>query len=152
MAITVRPAISSDIGWLLTQLRAFDQFAGHKRSLLGSEDHCRAGLLGLIERHVVLIAEDGDGAAPHRLGFIAGYATPHPFNPSFPILTEAFWWVADFARFSRAGVLLLDAFTDHGKKLGGWVVMTLEHHSPVKDRHLTSRGYALKERSFLLEV
>ncbi len=162
MTITLRAAAAQDMDWLMVQLRAFDQFASYKRSLVEDDAHARLALKHLVENHVCIIAEgstcehvgDCPGGTPclNRLGFIAGYRAPHPFNPKINVLNESFWWVSPEHRKTRAGIMLLDQFTDIGKRLGDWVVMTLEHHSPVADRHLTKRGYVPREQTFLLEV
>lgn len=76
----------------------------------------------------------------------------HPYNPAIRVLTETFWWVTPNARGSRAGLMLLDAFTAYGERNADWIVFTLEHHSPVNERTLTKRGFHLHERSYLREV
>lgn len=153
MSILVRPATLDDIPWLMTQLREFDRFAGYKRSLMEDEAHARAGILGIIEKHVAFIAvEQNNRPDIYPLGFIAGYKTPHPFNPNIRVLTELFWWVAIGYRHGRAGAMLLSAFMDYGEKNCDWIVMSLEHVSPVHPESLIRRGFNRKEESFLLEV
>lgn len=167
MTITIRTAREHDMDWLIVQLRAFDKFAGYKRSLIEDEHYARKALKQLIADHVVFIA-DADPALTHatlaelgvcrcarnpiRLGFIAGYKTPHPFNPRLRVLTENFWWVAPEHRKTRAGLLLLNEFEAYGRRCCDWIVMTLEHHSPISDRHLTKRGFVAREQSYLVEV
>lgn len=139
--------------WLIVQLKAFDKFAGYKRSLIEDETYARAALKQLVNEHIVFIAEqDWIKQGPERLGFIAGYRTPHPFNPHLRVLTESFWWVAPEHRKTRAGLLLLNEFEAYGRRYCDWVVMTLEHHSPVHPRHLTNRDFVPREQSYLLEV
>lgn len=161
MTITVRTAAARDMEWLMIQLRAFDQFAGYKRSLIEDEAHAWRGLKQLVDDHVVFIAESQCGHVPGdcagcaaRLGFIAGYKTPHPFNPRLRVLTESFWWVAPERRGESggAGLLLLNEFEAYGRRYCDWTIMTLEHHSPVNARHLTKRGFFPREQSYLLEV
>lgn len=135
--------------WLLVQLRAFDKFAGFKRSLMEDDAHARAALLDMLEKHVAFIAEDPAG---QRLGFIAGYKSGHPFNPHLRVLTESFWWVAPEHRGSGAGHALLNEFDAYGRRYCDWTIMTLEHHSPVSPRHLIKRGYMPREQSYLLEA
>lgn len=149
MTIRVRHARNDDIPWLLEQLRAFDQFFGAGRSLFPS-DPLRAQHIveSLIFQHPFHVALEGED----RVGFIAGILAPHPYNGAIRQLTEAFWWVAPEYRGTRAGSLLLDAFIEEGKQRADWIVMTLEHDSPVHDRVLEKRGFKPKERSFLLEV
>jgi len=50
------------------------------------------------------------------------------------------------------GLMLLEEFTDWGKRNADWISFSLEDKSPVKDTTLTKRGFRLKERSFILEV
>lgn len=149
MTITVRAGAERDSQWLMTQLRAFDKFAAHKHSLVVDEDYALAALKMMLDEHVCFIAED---AAGQRLGFIAGYKTPHPFNPRLRVLSEAFWWVAEDHRGSGAAGALLDEFEAYGRRYCDWTVMTLEHHSPVNPRHLVRRGFLPREQSYLLEV
>ena len=149
MAITVRTAAERDAQWILGQLHVFDKFAGYKRSLIEDETHAHSALLNMLEKHVAFIAEDETG---QRLGFIAGYKTPHPFNPRLRVLTESFWWVAPEHRGSGAGLLLLNEFEDYGRRCCDWAIMTLEHHSPVNPRHLIKRGFVPREQSYVLEV
>lgn len=149
MATRVRYANAGDIDWMVEQLRAFDKFAAYGRSLIEDEVHARIGILGLMQNHVVFLAEDEWG---NRMGFIAGYRTQHPFNPRIRMLTECFWWVAESHRRSRAGAILLKEFITYGRRYCDWVVMSLENVSPVKPGSLERLGFKAKESSFLLEV
>ncbi len=149
MRITVRRATIEDISWLLTQLTHFSRFFGSKRELCGNLPYAEGFLHQLVEKHLLLIA-DGEGVG--QVGFVAGLVTPHPFNPDISLLAETFWWVSEEHRGSRAGLMLLDAFTDWGKKNVNWLTFGLEEISPVSDRCLTKRGFKLRERSYLLEV
>ena len=146
--VEVRRATIEDVDWLLMQLRAFEKFAGYKRSLIEDEAFARAGIASLINEHVVFIAhKDGE-----RHGFVAGAFAPHPFNPKVRVLSEMFWWIVPEHRDGRAAVLLLDKFEECGRGIADWVVFSLEHNSPVRDKHLTSRGFRQIERAYLLEV
>ncbi len=97
MTITVRPAAEHDVPWLISQLRMFDKFAGFKRSLMEDMEHAIKGCKQMVRDHLVLIAFDHPEHGPLsadceiELGFIAGYLTPHPFNPQLRVLTETFW-------------------------------------------------------------
>lgn len=93
-----------------------------------------------------------DRVERRTLGLIGGQLAPHPFNPELLVLTELFWWVDPEHRGGRAGAMLLDAFTAYGEEHAHWILFTLEHESPVNDRCLTKRGFALKERCYLREV
>lgn len=147
--MTVRPALATDIPWLVEQLREFDTFFGAGRSLFPGEARACEILAALIADHVFLVAEDSTGP----VGFIAGHIGTHPFA-GFPVLTELFWWVVPAYRGTGAGLALLNRYVEIGRRLcpRGWVLMTLEHDSPVSDRILLKRGFHLKERSYLLEV
>jgi hypothetical protein len=149
MQITVRKADPSDLDWILAQLPVFDRFYGAKHSLLGEETYVRGFIAGLIEKHLVLVA-DSDTAG--LIGFIAGLLSPHPYNPALTTLYEQFWWVAEEHRGTRAGLMLLNAYTAWGKANAHWTTMTLEDKSPIADRTLLKRGFKLKERQYILEA
>ena len=147
--VRVRRATSEDIEWLVTELRKFAEFFGSKHSLVGDETFWRDGLTVMVNQHVVFISEtDADG----RVGLIAGYLVGHPFNPKIRLLSEAFWWVSEKYRMSRAGLLLLNAFVEHGEKHADWITMALETKSPMNEKCLIKRGFHLHERSFLREI
>jgi len=148
MKVEIKRATADDVEWLLGQLLEFSKFYGTKLSLFGSEDVARAGVINLVDNHVCFLAWRGDD----RLGLIAGYEVDHPYNPEIRLLTESFWWVDPKHRMSRAGLMLLDKFTEYGEDNCDWVTFALEHHSPVKDDCLLRRGYRLNERSYLKEV
>lgn len=138
----------ADIDWMLGQLKCFAAFYGTKKSLYGDEEYMRQGLANIIENHICFVSRRGD----IKTGFIAGFVGQHPFNPEIQMLTEAFWWVDPEYRMGRAGLMLLDKFTEWGETNCDWIGFTLEHHSPVKDDCLLKRGYRLNEISYLKEV
>jgi N-acetylglutamate synthase-like GNAT family acetyltransferase len=145
----IRPADLGDLGWLLKQLRAFDEFFGSKRSLFpDSNEEAVAMLEQLVTTQPFFIAEDFSG----HVGFIAGSLSLHPFNTSIRVLSELFWWVDPRYRGSSAGARLLEYFIAYGKQNADWVVMTLEAKSPVDPRSLLRKGFAHYESSFLMEV
>ena len=99
----VRRATESDVDWLLSQLKDFSCFYGTKRHLFPEDDtNARNLLLGLIQGHVVLIAEVNGKPA----GTIGGTLSGHPFNPAIRTLGEIFWWVSEEYRRTRAGLEL----------------------------------------------
>jgi Acetyltransferase (GNAT) family len=147
--IEIRKATTNDIEWLLPQLEKFSKFFGSQISLFGDTENARIGILNQIENHLVLIAEDKDKGS---LGFIAGYIVPHPFNADIVTLSETFWWVDEKHRGSRAGLMLLNAFTEWGNEHVDWITFTLEHHSPVNEKTLLKRGYKYTERTYIKEV
>jgi|CXWL01.1.fsa_nt_gi hypothetical protein len=149
MSIEIIKAAAQDMEWLMGQLREFDSFSTYKRSLMEDDAYARLALKEMVDKHVCYIAYSEQG---ERMGFIAGFVSQHSFNPRIRVLTEAFWWVATAFRGSRAGLMLLDKFEDHGRKHFDWVAFSLESHSPVRPQTLERRGFAMKEQSFLLEV
>lgn len=146
--VEVRRAKHKDTPWLFEQIAAFEKFAAYKRPLLVEGPRSQKILDDLIDNHVVLIAHDGN----LMLGFVAGHSCPHPFNPDIHVLSEIFWWVKDEYRGTSAGARLLAAFEAEGKKKSDWIIFSLEHNSPVRDRHLIKRGFRQVERAYLLEV
>ena len=155
----IRPAQPSDVRWLLPQLQRFSVFFGAKHSLFPDYPTAEAIVSDLLASQPFWVAEhttpDPLGltdSATAIVGFIGGTIGPHPFNPAITVMQELFWWVDEAHRGTKAGALLLEAFTDYGRAHADWVIMTLEHESPVNERTLTKRGYRPKERSFLLEV
>lgn len=149
MSITVRKAVKDDVDFLLSQLDVFSDFYGTKKRLFPNEDYAREKLTELIKGQVVFIAEkQGVGS----IGFIAGILFNHPFNPDIRVLSETFWWVQEEHRNSRAGLMLLNEFTEFGKETADWVTTAIEEKSPINDRVLLKRGYKATEKNFLLEV
>lgn len=147
--VECRRAKVEDIDWLVDQLRQFSQFYKTNPPLFTNEQFVKAGLVELIAKHVMIVAESNQ--AP--IGFIGGSLGPHTFNPSVVVLAELFWWVQEEYRQSRAGFLLLKEFMDFGKANATWVTMCLiEGRSPIKEQSLIKRGFSLYERSYLFEV
>lgn len=145
---TIRNACLDDLEWIIQQLKKFSQFFGSKKPLF-NDQYASDGLTNLINNHVFLVCEkSGDGL----VGLISGIVTPHSFNPEIKVLAEAFWWIDEAHRGSRAALLLLNEFTKIGKNIADWVIFTLEDQSPVNDRCLTNRGYKFKEKNYILEV
>lgn len=137
-----------DADWLLKQLQAFSDFYNTKTKIYHPE--FAVEFIGhMLENHIVLIAER---ESVGNVGFIAGAMSPHAFNPYINVLYETFWWVDPAYRGSRAGFMLLNEFTEIGKKSADWISFSLEIHSPVNDNVLLKRGFRLQERNFLMEV
>lgn len=151
--IRVRPAVDDDARYLGDQLTEFAKFYGTRKSLMPErwEDAMRVVEAIIFDNPCFIAEKPAAVFGMERVGFIAGNVAPHPYNPSITVLNELFWWVAPEHRGSRAGMLLLDAFTEYGKAHADWTVMTLEAHSPVRSETLTKRGYRAHETSFLLE-
>jgi RimJ/RimL family protein N-acetyltransferase len=149
MAIKVRRATSDDLNWMIGQLKSFSEFFGTERQLFKDEEHTRLVMQRHLDGHLLLVAEKEE-VGP--VGFIAGLLSPHFYNPDITVLAESFWWVAPEHRGSRAGLILLNEFVEHGKEIADWITLSLQHHSPVKDVCLTRRGFRVQEHSYLLEV
>ncbi len=148
VSTSVRSAVQEDVPWLLQQARAFDAAAGFKRGLMPTDEEAIPLLRALVAAHIVFIAEVNNCLA----GFIAGWYGAHPFNRNVRTLTEVLWWVQPEYRGTRAGIMLLDRFEDCGRHIADWTILTLEHDSPLREAHLTKRGFRQTERAFLLEV
>lgn len=149
MSVTVERATSKHVEWIVSQLKLFSTFYNTKKNLFGDPEYAAQGVGHIIDEHVCFVAEqDGE-----PIGFIAGYMAPHPFNPQILLLSECFWWVDEKSRGSRAGVMLLNAFSEFGKKHADWVTMSIiEGTSPINPESLVKRGYHLHERAYLMET
>lgn len=146
--MVIRCGRDSDGPWVCEQLRAFAAQYPTRRAIWPTDAYAEALVGTLIREQFVAIAEQ-DG---QPVGLIAGLAAPHPLNPALLVATELAWWVVPPARGTRAGLLLLDAFDAWAEQSGADLVnMTLEAGSPVSDRCLTRRGYALTERQYVRE-
>ena len=152
MTVRVRKAVEGDIEWLLIELEEFARFADTKYSLLPREDSVRRQILkAFIEKHVFFVAEEEENG--ERLGFISGLVHPHVFNPQLYVCQEMWWWVPKKTRGrSRAGMMLLDAFTEWGRENVDWIFFSLNHNTPVRPEALEKRGYNFQEMQFLAEV
>lgn len=140
-------ATCDDIPWIAGQLRDFTSSLNTKHAYIPPDDvalHCE--LASMLD-HVLLVAWSGS----ERAGTIGGILVPHPFNSSVKTLFERFWWVPESRRRSKAGYLLLRAFTKIAEQVADSVVVSLETISPVNDRALTRLGLKLKELSYAKE-
>jgi len=137
------------------QCRAFSDFFGSSQSLMPDDETAVTKLVALMSEDVgcffvACVSDTGEEGKP--VGFIAGLLGPHFFNPAITQLTELLWWVDVEHRGGKAGVRLLDCFTEYGRAHADWTVFTLEEKSPVNPASLERRGYRLHEKSYLLEV
>jgi len=149
MSVRIRRADNDDIEFLLSQLHVFSDFYGTQRKLFPTRKYAAEKLSEFIEKQVVFIAEQQD-IGP--IGFIAGILFNHIFNPDIRVLAETFWWVQEEYRNSKAGLMLLNTFTDFGKENADWTTIAIETASPINERVLLKRGYKPTERNYLLEV
>jgi len=151
--IITRRANTSDVDWLVAQLMEFSNFYGTRLALFSTPEYVRGAVEAMIKNQPVFVALGcNDRGIIDRLGFIAGVATPHPFNPNIRVFSEQFFWVTPDHRGSRASFLLLTDFLFWGKNNADWITFALEGRSPMNERALTKRGFKLQERSYLLEV
>lgn len=147
--IRIRQARLDDVEWILAQVSDFSKFYGAAFDLSGNKEHGRKYISFLIEQHFVRVSEiDGK-----LTGLIAGLVVPHHFNPDLKGLNELLWWVPDEFRKTGSGKLLLEAFLMYGEHNGfDFISFTLEDNSPVRESTLTSRGFRMKEKTYIKEV
>lgn len=147
MSITVRQATTDDFNWVVEECHKFMAFFESKFNFIPTQDKALDFFSSLISNHLFLISEDNG----KKTGFIAGLVTPNLFNNEIQNLTEILWWVDEKHRMTRSGAMLLDAFVAWGKENCDVINFTLETKSPINDKTLLKRGFALKERAFTLE-
>lgn len=146
----IRPAVPRDADWLIGELKKFSDFIDGKRPLFGDEAVAREVLKRFFDPpHLLLIAETDDGT---RVGFTGGLFSGHLLNPNIRILAEVFWWVVPEHRGGRAGLKLLEAFTDWGKRNADWISFSIQRDTPVNEATLTRRGFKPRELTYLMEV
>lgn len=143
--IEIRRAEASDIAWILSQLKEFSRFIETRYQLYGSDEYSRKGIELLINEHVFFVAEKN--SLP--IGFIAGYFTPHLFNPEIKILNELFWWTQK--GHHRAAFLLLQEYLRFGKSNAQWITLSLNRFTPINEKSILKRGFHEHERTYLLE-
>lgn len=154
MPMVVRQAVPSDIEWLLGELKQFAAFVDMGIDLAKNENYARTQLLNIVERHVCLVADDVGEGFSHPVGLLAAYDIAHPFDPSKRFLSEQFWWVTPQARGGRAGLMLLNAYTEKCAEVcaqDGIAAISLEAQSPINQKSLEKRGYVLTERTFVFK-
>lgn len=148
---SIREAVIEDIPAIMEELKAFSDFYKTKMPMFRDEGHSTKVLTDMIENHLFYVAVNDVNERHDLVGFIAGYLMPHIYNPDIATLTEAFWWVKPEHRRSGIGVELLDMYVEFGKKHSNWILMTIEDETPIDPSLLTSRGFRLKETSFIME-
>lgn len=146
--IVIRNAEARDVPWLLAELREFAEFYRKSWLLPDSDDAAKAVIGSYVERGPFFIAER-DGS---RVGLVAAFIGPHPFNPAITVLSELAWWVTPSSRATSAGWRLFDTMIRYATNRAHKIVWSLLPHSPVDPASLEKRGFVLHERSFLLEV
>jgi len=139
MSWHVRSATTDDAQWLVESTgRMAREPLWHTDARLLPEDPNYCGVLWLdaIAHHLVLVVErEGE-----RCGMLLGYLQPHPFNGR-PSACTGLWYVAPEQRHTRAGLLLLQAYTDWCRANVDYFVFTM--HQPGNAGHDTMRrlGY-----------
>ena len=147
MGYLVRRATELDLDFLVEEINEFSKFYDSRvLSGVALDDHMANLIKSVIKDHIIFICEK-DGVS---LGFIAGMIHSHLFNPKARILSELAWWVKVEHRQSRAGLMLLNAYTEIGKEFD-WCIMSLEDKSPINQDCLIKRGFKAKETSYILE-
>jgi len=146
--VLVRGATVHDVPWIMPELRVFAGFYSDTINLYPKDDlYARARLEEMIDKHLVLVAEDVE-----PMGFIAGLVTPHFFNPDLQVFAEVFWWVREAYRGSSAGLRLLRAVEAWSVGKVDLITMSLQAKTPVNPDCLLRRGYELMESSFVKVV
>jgi GNAT superfamily N-acetyltransferase len=137
-----------DLEWLLKDLKLFAQSLKRKYLIYGDEEYATRQVSWLITDNLFFVAERS--GAP--IGFVAGYYTPHFFNPSLKFLFELFFYVKPEHRGSRAGLMLLKKYIEEGKKNAQWISFSKTTQTQMNSRSLERFGFSEYEQTFLLEV
>lgn len=144
----VRKATMEDAQWIAQELKAFNDFYISELSLYHSDEYTLEFVSHLIQDHVFFVAASDSGSL---LGFVAGHVSRHPYNPELTKLMEMFWWVPEENRHTGAGSLLLDVYTEWGKRNVDWTIFSLTTNTPVDPEVLEKRGYKKMETNYFIE-
>ena len=137
---------------ILNELKSFSDFYGTKKPMYGNDEHSTKVITDMITSHLFFVAVKNVDGVDTLVGFIAGYLTPHLYNPDIKVLTETFWWTRPEDRRSGIGLMLLDKYVEYGKKHTDWVLMTIEDETPIDPKLLTERGFRVKETNYIMEM
>lgn len=85
------------------------------------------------------------------VGALGSILLPNLFNPQYQTLAEVFWYVLPEYRNTRAGVLLLNAFSDKAEEVSDEATLSLLGSSEINIRTLERRGFMLGEFAFRKE-
>jgi hypothetical protein len=146
MTVKVRRATAEDIGWLVNEVQEFVEFAGYHK--LFDYDYLPTLVKDVVTKHLCLVAYDDTGT---RMGMLAAFIGPHPYNPKKTLLSELCWWVPEAYRKTRAGLALLVTYAEWGKRNADFVTMSNLKNSPIKAESLRKRGFEMKEQSYVWE-
>lgn len=153
MSVLVREAEETDFGFILDALedqsRIYSESLKLTYQLFEDELHVEALLYSLKDNGILLVAENGG----QLVGFIAGWISPHPYNPRIRVATHASWWVLPEKRKGRSGAALLNAFAISAKaKCCDQVIVSLAVETPIRESSMKRMGYTPADKSYVMEV
>lgn len=154
LSYSIRKADEKDIEIILQELKSFSDAYGTKMPMFRDYETSKAIVKTYLKDHVFFVAIKRDLAdlSEKVVGFITGLLSPHIYNPSIKVMTEAFWWMNPEHRRSGAGLMLLDKYIEWGQKNVDWIIMAIEDDTPIDEKIFLDRGFRLKEKSYLMEV
>lgn len=157
MTFVVRPAIASDVPWMLEELAKLDAFFGAGRPLMPSVDFARERLSWMIDDHetflfLVVVNRDPAAETEKQLGFLLSIFQQHFFNPEIDQCQSLLWWTTLEARGTVAGTWLLETWIDYAKMKANWLVLTIQDKTPINPLHLERRGFKKIDQKYLLEI
>lgn len=144
---TIRKAATSDINYILSQLKEFSEFFGSKYSLY-DEDGVTNFVTFVIKDHVFFMVEK----AEKPIGFICGLVMPHIYNPKITVVYTSFFWVEEAYRKTRAAYMLISEYVKYSKQICKWVFLSIDSKTIIKDSSLNKFGFNPTGKNYLLEV
>jgi hypothetical protein len=153
MSVRVEFATLKDFPWILEQLEIQDEWYcdshGSKRRFFVDKEHMSWTLNSLLESGILLIARVGD----ERVGYIAGWVSPHPYNPEIKVATHASWWVSQDRRHTKAAIQLLLVFKSTAQALGcDKIIISLAPETPIREESMMRWGFIPSDRCYVMEV
>jgi len=111
----------------------------------------KEAIASLLEHGAVLVATNENEV----IGALVGMVSSMWFNPDLRIATELGWWVKDEHRGGSAGIKLLRAFEDFGRRNGASMCalsdLVIDGDAPAGPL-FKKLGYVIVERSHLKEI
>ncbi len=143
----VEPLTEEDLEWFV-ETAAVDmlRYEVKREELIDIDNLYRLARMGL-ETQTAFVAKL-DGVC---VGALGGLLVPNTFNPNLTSLVEVFWYVLPEYRQSRAGLLLLNAYTEKGEEVAFETTLCLLGSSEIKMKTLEKRGFYLGEFAFRKE-
>ena len=135
-----------DLDWILGELPKFADYHG-EQSWMPDLDAQLDQLLYASRSGYLRIAVSPAG---HYSGFLMAVMHPHWSNPDKLQATELLWWVVPEARATRAGLMLMQDFTQWAEAHADFVSFSLV--GPAGDKALARLGYKYGERVFTKRV